>query len=217
MRGGGRKKLKQGALNGGSELQPGQTIRRVISLRGSNIIEVEDEGNATTLCLLPAKFNKILWIRKGSFVVVEEGDRERALESGNKVTGIICQVLFEEQIRSLKKSLTWPTCFEDSKTRPHSQREGNNSKDNVEKASNNDESCCDVDNDNLPPLESNQNRRAMQFDLEESSSRASVGKFQRRERFCCRGWFGYTGLGNNFVTMLNIPLTQASDTCLSKA
>lgn len=169
MRGGGRKKLKQGALNGGFDLQPGETINRVVSLRGSNVIEVEDEGSARTLCLLPAKFNKILWIRKGSFVVVEEGERDKVLESGSKVTGIICQVLFEEQIRALKRSKAWPAAFEDLKIRPKSQKEDINSKEITERASDGDESCSSEDDYDLPPLESNQNRRAMDFNFQVSS------------------------------------------------
>ncbi|MCO5563628.1 hypothetical protein L7F22_017275 [Adiantum nelumboides] len=131
--------------------------------------QVEDEVFARTLCLLPAKFNKTLWIRKGSFVVVEEGDREGALESGNKVTGVICQVLFGEQIRALKRSLTWPAAFEDSKMMRDSESEGINSKDSTVKASTSGGSCSE-DDDDLPPLESNQNRRPMDFDFEESSS-----------------------------------------------
>lgn len=171
MRGGGRKKLKQGALHGSFDLQLDQTIRRVVSLRGSNIIEVEDAESVRTLCLLPAKFNKILWIRTGSFVVVQEGEREKVLESGNKVTGIICQVLFEEQIRLLKRSSIWPSAFEEPKLQSESQREVLNSKDDSIRSSNstsNDGSCSE--DEGLPPLEANQNRRAADFDLHQSSS-----------------------------------------------
>jgi len=43
----------------------------------------------------------------GNYVLVEESDRERALEAGNKVTCAIVQVLFEEQVRTLRKSSRW--------------------------------------------------------------------------------------------------------------
>ena len=49
----------------------------------------------------------------GSFVVVEEIEREKALDAGSKVTGIICNVLFEEQIRTLKRSSAWSLTLSD--------------------------------------------------------------------------------------------------------
>ncbi|MCO5582752.1 hypothetical protein L7F22_036651 [Adiantum nelumboides] len=155
------------AIDKGKRPLPG----RGVQTRGghSKRTKVEDEVFASTLCLLPAKFNKTLWIRKGSFALVEEGDREGALESGNKVTGVICQVLFGEQIRALKRSLTWPAAFEDSKMMRDSENEGINSKDSTVKTSNSGGSCSEHDDD-LPPLKSNQNRRPMGFNFEESSS-----------------------------------------------
>lgn len=165
MRGGGRKNLKQGALQGSFDLKLGQTIRRVVVLRGSNIIEVEDAESLRTLCFLPAKFNKVLWIRKGSFVVVEEGEREKVLESGNKVTGMICQVLFEEQVRSLKRNSMWPSGFEDIDLQAESSREGLSDNNDILRASNSDGDSSE--DKGLPPLETNPNRRAVKF---ESSS-----------------------------------------------
>jgi hypothetical protein len=43
--------------------------------------------------------------------VVEEIEREKALEAGCKVTGMICNVLFGEQIRTLKRSSAWSLSF----------------------------------------------------------------------------------------------------------
>ncbi|KAH7443938.1 hypothetical protein KP509_02G056800 [Ceratopteris richardii] len=169
MAGGGRKKLKEGALNGGIELQPAQKIYKVISLRGSNIIEVEDENNIATLCLLPAKFNKVLWVRRGSFVLVEGGDHEKVSEFGSKVTGIICQVLFDKQIRGMKRSQQWPQAFEDSKTTTDTAEEIMDGKDNIEMCLNSG-SCSEEDDDDLPPLEANRNRRPVDFNHESSSS-----------------------------------------------
>lgn len=45
-----------------------------------------------TLCLMPAKFNKKLWVRKGGFVVLEES--EQAAAGDSKITGTILQVCF---------------------------------------------------------------------------------------------------------------------------
>ncbi|KAJ7520699.1 hypothetical protein O6H91_19G018100 [Diphasiastrum complanatum] len=108
---GGRKNLKKAALEGCWQLEEGQLVMKVVDLRGSNLIEVEDSTGQTTLCLLPAKFHKSLWIKKGNYVLVDEGDRQKAVESKSKVTGTISQVLFEDHVRILKKSPLWPSRF----------------------------------------------------------------------------------------------------------
>ena len=47
----------------------------------------------------------------GSFVVVDESGKEKALESGSKVACIVSQVLFYEQVRALQKSPEWYGCL----------------------------------------------------------------------------------------------------------
>lgn len=178
--------MKQGALQGRFELEAGQSIVRVACLRGSNIVEVEDSDGQRTLCLLPARFNKSLWIRKGGFVVVNKGEHEKALESGSKVTGIICHVLFGKQIRELKKSLTWPAAFEDEIMRPSSDQEKCNisdgSKDGVQvefqvlpqiadvQLDGRESDGISTEDEGLPPLEANANRRAANCGFYDSSS-----------------------------------------------
>lgn len=46
----------------------------------------------------------------GSFVVVDESGKEKALESGCKVACIVSQVLFYDQVRALQKSPEWCVC-----------------------------------------------------------------------------------------------------------
>lgn len=43
----------------------------------------------------------------GTFVVVDDSGKEKALESGSKVGCIVSRVLFYEQVRELKKSPDW--------------------------------------------------------------------------------------------------------------
>jgi translation initiation factor IF-1 len=43
-----------------------QKISRVLDIRGGNIVEIEYSDKRTTLCMIPAKYRKKLWIRKGS-------------------------------------------------------------------------------------------------------------------------------------------------------
>ncbi|KAM7491820.1 hypothetical protein LguiA_034741 [Lonicera macranthoides] len=101
---GGRKNLKRAAESESFTLQKGQSVMQVVSLRGSNLIEVMDTKGETSLALFPAKFKKSMWMKQGSFVVVDESGREEAVEAGRKVGCIVSQVLFHEQLRLLQKS-----------------------------------------------------------------------------------------------------------------
>ncbi|XP_004502816.1 uncharacterized protein [Cicer arietinum] len=142
--GGGRKNLKRASEEKHVTLQDGQSIMQVVSLRGSNLIEVMDARGEKSLALFPAKFQKSMWIKRGSFVVVDESGKIEALESGSKVACLVCKVLFYEQVRALQKSTEWPEIFKDDlNERTTAQQE------------NEDDTS---DDDGLPPLEANTNR-----------------------------------------------------------
>ncbi|KAG0475229.1 hypothetical protein HPP92_014915 [Vanilla planifolia] len=112
---------------------------------------VMDAKGETFLALFPAKFQRSFWIKKGSFVVVDDGGKEKALESGNKIACIVSQVLFHGQLRALEKSPDWPAIFKNTRAeepkasplRPESDH--------------GDEPKSDSEDD-LPPLEANLNR-----------------------------------------------------------
>ena len=53
-------------------------------------VQVETADQRQLLCLLPARFHKKLWIRRGSFVIIREG---AAAEGEAKVTATIEAVL----------------------------------------------------------------------------------------------------------------------------
>lgn len=151
-------------------LQDGQSIMQVLSLRGSNLIEVMDASGNKSLALFPAKFQRSMWIKRGSFVVVDESGKEKALESGSKVACIVSQVLFYEQVRELQKSPEWPEKFKsetlddsNSNERTASQQE-NEREDEMEGS----------DDDGLPPLEANTNRmRPFELEADEDSESSS--------------------------------------------
>ena len=63
--------------------------------------QVEFPDGRSTLCLLPAKFHKKLWVRKGSFLVVE--DAPAAGEEGSRVTGQIVAVLYADHVKQLRR------------------------------------------------------------------------------------------------------------------
>jgi translation initiation factor IF-1 len=44
----------------------GQQIVKVIDVRGGNLVEVEFDDQTTTLCIIPSKYRKKVWIKKGT-------------------------------------------------------------------------------------------------------------------------------------------------------
>lgn len=148
----GRKNLKKASAEDGISLQEGQSIMQVVSLRGSNVIEVMDAKGVKSLALFPAKFQRSFWIKTGNFVIVDEGGRDKALESGDKIVCMVSQVLFHAQIRSLERSPDWPASFKN--VRPGEPKISQLLPESYHgKVLNSDSE------DDLPPLEANLNRQ----------------------------------------------------------
>ncbi|RZC44181.1 hypothetical protein C5167_037127 [Papaver somniferum] len=165
---GGRKNLKRAAEEQGLTLQKDQCVMQVVSLRGSNSIEVLDANGKKLLALFPAKFQKSMWIKRGSFVVVDAGRIDEAIEAGSKVACIVTQVLFYEQVRLLQKSPDWPEIFKVTGT------EESNAHPQVSNSQAAEELNSSEDEDGLPPLEANTNRiRPIELDPEADSESES--------------------------------------------
>ncbi|KAI3945690.1 hypothetical protein MKW98_022964 [Papaver atlanticum] len=165
---GGRKNLKRAAEEQGLTLQQDQCVMQVVSLRGSNSIEVLDANGKKLLALFPAKFQKSMWIKRGSFVVVDAGRIDEAIEAGSKVACIVTQVLFYEQVRLLQKSPDWPEIFKVTGT------EESNAHPQVSNSQAAEELNSSEDEDGLPPLEANTNRiRPVELDPEADSKSES--------------------------------------------
>lgn len=108
-----RKHLEEQMLSA-PELQEGQAIARVVKLHGSNIVEVEtpkvtekglssDEDDLEEcLCLLPAKFSKRFWVKRGNFVVIEF-TVAKDHSTGGKIKGTITHILYPDHVKELKK------------------------------------------------------------------------------------------------------------------
>lgn len=60
--------------------------------------QVEFPDGKRTLCIIPAKFHKKLWIRNGSYLMVEA---DRDIEAA--VSGQVTRVLFDEHVKQLQR------------------------------------------------------------------------------------------------------------------
>ncbi|RCV46917.1 hypothetical protein SETIT_9G569700v2 [Setaria italica] len=151
----GRKNLRRACDEGAAvTLAEGESIMQVLTLRGSNVIEVMDGEGVKSLALFPAKFQRSFWIKSGSFVVVDASGRDQALESGSKIACVVSQVLFHEQVRALQKSGNWPAIFKST------ANEGSQAGTQVQTTQVDEEQDSDEDDD-LPPLEANTNRNRL--------------------------------------------------------
>lgn len=87
-------------------LAEGQTLARVAKATGNNLYSVELPSGQPVLVELPARFRSTIWIKRGSYVLVDTGalaDRE------NKLDGEIINVVRDE--KEWRKQSYWPAQF----------------------------------------------------------------------------------------------------------
>ncbi|KAL3451926.1 hypothetical protein BJX65DRAFT_202867 [Aspergillus insuetus] len=88
------------------ELSSGQEIARVIKATGNNIYSIELPSKETALVELPSKFRSTIWMKRGSFVVIDTN----ALEGrDNKLRGEIVNIVRDE--KAWRKMSFWPKEF----------------------------------------------------------------------------------------------------------
>ncbi|KAL4956068.1 hypothetical protein BDW69DRAFT_100138 [Aspergillus filifer] len=88
------------------ELSPGHEMARVIKATGNNIYSVQFPPKKTALVELPARFRSTIWMKRGSFVVVDTN----ALDTrDNKLEGEIVNIVRDE--KAWRKMPYWPKEF----------------------------------------------------------------------------------------------------------
>ncbi|KRY39971.1 putative RNA-binding protein EIF1AD [Trichinella spiralis] len=85
--------------------EPPMFIARVISNRGSNLVEVETASGETFLVSMPTKYRKHIWVKRGSYVLCEP------IEEGKKVKAEIFRILFNDNIEHIVQNGLWPEVF----------------------------------------------------------------------------------------------------------
>ncbi|CEG50287.1 eukaryotic translation initiation factor 1a [Plasmopara halstedii] len=112
-----RKGVTKRVLYGEPEPKDNESIVRVIALRGTNLFEVVDVSGTKSVTMLPTKFRKLIWVKRGDYLIVGEGDGgETTTATGKKgaVTSIVEHILYKDQIEHLKQKKLWPSAFDDS-------------------------------------------------------------------------------------------------------
>ena len=101
-----RKIVTQECVRGDVKLSSDQFIVEVVRGRGNNLHEVRTETGEITLCSMPPKFRKNVWIKKGDYLVVEK------IPEGKKVTCEMVHILYDHHIKDLKDENLWPVSFQ---------------------------------------------------------------------------------------------------------
>jgi len=87
----------------------GESIVKVVELRGSNICEVEFPEGEKMLVQIPTKFRKLVWIKRGNYLIIS---RPAAWDNlSYKVRAVVHHILFPDQVKHLKDQNLWPTQF----------------------------------------------------------------------------------------------------------
>lgn len=84
------------------ELAETHQIVRAIKATGNNIYLIEQPNKTQMLVELPARFRSTLWIKRGSYVVI---DTKASEERDNKISGEIINIVRDE--KAWRKAPFW--------------------------------------------------------------------------------------------------------------
>ncbi|CAG8532409.1 17537_t:CDS:2 [Dentiscutata erythropus] len=104
-----------------------QKIARVLGSRGKNLHEVQYYDGIVTLCILPPKFRSLVWVKRGSYVIIEPLESDKV----KKIGGEIVHVLFPEHVKHLKSEGIWPKEFENQEIPNQTRLSGDGSDDQI--------------------------------------------------------------------------------------
>lgn len=90
-------------------------IVKVTCGRGNNLHEVQTANGEKFLASMPTKFRKTVWIKRGDFVIITP------IKEGDKVKGEIAHILYKDQIKYIKSQGQWPSVFDSTTPRSHTQ------------------------------------------------------------------------------------------------
>lgn len=132
-----RKGVTKKVLYDVPEPKENEQVVQVVGLRGSNLFEVQDEHGETSVTMLPTKYRKLIWVKRGTvrsvwtlcvfdiawliecvmyaytagdFLIVGSGEAEASTAKGKKkaaVTSIVEHILYKDQIKNLKSKNLW--------------------------------------------------------------------------------------------------------------
>jgi probable RNA-binding protein EIF1AD len=110
-----RKSVETDVLDSLPEPKEGEQIVRVVASRGGNLIEVETQDGLHSLCRLPNRYRKVVWVKRGTLLIVGSctEDFQTAQGESGKVKFVVNSVVFtDEQVKHIRKSGMLPATFD---------------------------------------------------------------------------------------------------------
>jgi len=99
------------AIDGRPEPGEGEAIVKVVQADGGYLYRVQTAEGRLFIGRLPAKFRKLLWVKPGTYVIVEVPPLDDGALNPEKHQGEILSVLYKDQISHLQDSGLWPEEF----------------------------------------------------------------------------------------------------------
>jgi probable RNA-binding protein EIF1AD len=111
-----RKHLTDSVLHDLPEPKDDERIAKVVSTRGLNQFDILiassassiDEERKPQLAILPTKFHKLVWVKRGDFVIVQTGSDKDTKQDEGGIRYIITHILYKDQVKHLKSKNLWP-------------------------------------------------------------------------------------------------------------
>ncbi|CAM9497649.1 unnamed protein product [Pylaiella littoralis] len=105
-----RKSVTDDYLNSTPEPGENEEIALAQAPRGSNIIEIMLATGEPALALLPTRFRKLIWVKRGDYLITSTsaGIFETSAGEAGKVRHRVEHILNKDQIKHLKKRHLWP-------------------------------------------------------------------------------------------------------------
>jgi probable RNA-binding protein EIF1AD len=107
-----RKGVTDEVLHGNPVPEEGELVARVVGSRGGNVIEVFCGDNTEGLAVMPQKFRKLVWVKRGDFVIVSGASTDIEVTNGSgAIRYRVKHILYKDQIRHIKNVGVWPEIF----------------------------------------------------------------------------------------------------------
>lgn len=109
-----RKHLTDAVLNDLPEPEEHERIAKVVATRGGNQFDIllsttGEEDRPPQLAMLPTKFHKLVWVKRGDYVIVQTGGKVNGEEDNNAgIRFIISHILYKDQVKHLQIKGLWP-------------------------------------------------------------------------------------------------------------
>lgn len=124
-----RKGVTNDVLHGNPIPEEGELVAKVKGSRGGNIIDIHCGDNSEGIAVMPQKFRKLIWVKRGDYVIVSGAQEDEGasdeVENGGNNSGLIRyrvkHILYKDQIRHIKSVNLWPNIFNDVQNQDEEQ------------------------------------------------------------------------------------------------